>query len=55
MVLFSADNNNIAWFIFQANIAGIIGNDSKKDVKIIVLLKYLSSFWRILEIPLINC
>ena len=26
-----------------------------KDVKIIVPLKYLSNFWRILEMPLINC
>ena len=26
-----------------------------KDVEIIVLLKYLSNFWRTLEIPLINC
>ena len=26
-----------------------------KDVEIIVPLKYLSKFWRILEMPLINC
>ena len=26
-----------------------------KDVKIAVLLKYLSNFWRTLEMPLINC
>ena len=26
-----------------------------KDVKIIVPLKYLSNFWRNLEMPLINC
>ena len=26
-----------------------------KDVEIIVPLKYLSNFWRILEMPLINC
>ena len=26
-----------------------------KDVEIIVPLKYLSNFWRTLEIPLINC
>ena len=26
-----------------------------KDVELIVLLKYLSNFWRTLEIPLINC
>ena len=28
---------------------------SKKHVEIIVPLKYLSNFWRILEMPLINC
>ena len=26
-----------------------------KDVEIIVPLKYLSSFWRTLEMPLVNC
>ena len=26
-----------------------------KDVKLIVPLKYLSNFWRILEMPFINC
>ena len=26
-----------------------------KDVKIAVLLKYLTNFWRTLEMPLINC
>ena len=30
-------------------------NDNKKDVKIMVPLKYLSNFWRTLEMPLINC
>ena len=30
------------------------GNDGTKDVKIMVLLKYLINFCRILEIPLIN-
>ena len=41
---------------------GIIGNtvadgaNSKKDdVKLAVPLKYLSNFWRSLEMPLINC
>ena len=28
---------------------------TKKGVKIAVPLKYLSNFWRSLEIPLINC
>ena len=30
-------------------------NLTKNDVKIIVPLKYLSNFWRSLNIPLINC
>ena len=38
----AADNNN-------GNIAGRV------DVEIMVPLKYLSNFWRTLEIPLINC
>ena len=30
-------------------------NDNEKDVKIMVPLKYLSNFWRTLEMLLINC
>ena len=30
-------------------------NGNEKDVEIMVPLKYLSSFWRTLEMPLINC
>ena len=30
-------------------------NGNKKNVKTIAPLKYLSNFWRILEMPLINC
>ena len=30
-------------------------DDNEKDVEIMVPLKYLSSFWRTLEMPLINC
>ena len=30
-------------------------NSSVKEAKIVVPLKYLSNFWRSLEIPLINC
>ena len=39
----TADNNN------NGNIAGRV------DVEIMVPLKYLSNFWRTLEMPLINC
>ena len=31
------------------------GDGNTKDVEIIVPLKYLSNFWRTLEMPLINC
>ena len=30
-------------------------NDNDKDVEIMVPLKYLSNFWRTLEMPLFNC
>ena len=32
-----------------------LNNRNAKDVEIIVSLKYLSNFWRTLEMPLINC
>ena len=31
------------------------GKSFVKDAKIVVPLKYLSNFWRSLEMPLINC
>ena len=34
---------------------GQTGNGSTKDVEIMVPLKYLSNFWRTLEMSLINC
>ena len=52
-------NNNIAQyesFKSKIKITGktpAVGNT--KDVEITVSLKYLSSFWRTLEMPLINC
>ena len=42
-------------FNFKAKITGQTGNDGKKNVEIMVPLKYLSNFWRTLEMPLINC
>ena len=52
---FPDDNNNSAWFKFKQKIRGQTGNGDTKVVKIIVSLKYLSNFWRTLEISLINC
>ena len=31
------------------------GDDGTKNIEIMVPLKYISNFWRTLEIPLINC
>ena len=42
-------------FIFRATITGQINDDGIINVGIMVPLKYLSNFWRTLEIPLINC
>ena len=40
---------------FKVKITGRTGNNGTKDVEIMVPLKYLSNFWRTLEMPLINC
>ena len=43
-------------FISKIRITGKTpNNDNEKDVEIMVPLKYLSNFWRTLEMPLINC
>ena len=42
-------------FKFKAKITGQTGDYGTKDVEIMVPLKYLSNFWRTLEMPLINC
>ena len=42
-------------FNFKAKITGRTGDDGAKDVEIMVPLKYLSNFWRTLEMLLINC
>ena len=43
-------------FKCKINITGKTPHDNnKKDVEIIVPLKYLSNVWRTLEMPLINC
>ena len=54
IIIFSEDNTADS-FKFKAKITGQTGNDGTKDVEIMVPLKYLSNFWRILEMPLINC
>ena len=49
-------NSNSSSFKYKSNLIGDTDADGKKEgVKIVVPLKYLNSFWRSLEIPLINC
>ena len=44
-------------FNYKTSIRGQLENDDeeKEDIKIVVLLKYLSNFWKTLNIPLISC
>ena len=35
--------------------AGQTGNNGTKNVEIMVVVNYLSNFWRTIEVPLINC
>ena len=49
-------NDNAPSFKYKANVIGNIeANGTKNGVKIALPLKYLSNFWRSLEMPLINC
>ena len=52
-------NSSSSSFKYKSNLIGNTVADGasrkKEGVKIIVPLKYLSNFWRSLEIPLINC
>ena len=52
-------NNNYSSFKYKSNLIGNTDEDGanrkKENVKIAVPLKYLSNFWRSLEMPLINC
>ena len=52
---FPANNNNSNLFRFKQQITGQTGNGSTKDLEIMVPLKYLSNFWRALEMLLSNC
>ena len=42
-------------FNFKVKMASQTGDDGTKNVEIMVPLKYLSNFWRTLEMALINC
>ena len=50
------NNDNASSFKYKASLIGNTEeNETKYGVKIAVSLKYLSNFWRSLEMPLINC
>ena len=50
------NDNSAPSFKYKASLIGNTEIDgTKKRVKIAVPLKYLSNFWRLLEMPLINC
>ena len=57
------DNNNVNYsikdsksFDYKTSITGKLeGNNTEKEVEIVVPLKYLNNVWRTLQIPLINC
>ena len=55
IVNFNGDNDTDS-FNFKAKITGETNDDGEiNDVEIMVPLKYLSNFWRTLEMSLINC
>ena len=50
-----AENDLTDPFNFKVKLTGQTGDNETKNVEIMVPLKYLSNFWRTLEMPLINC
>ena len=50
-------STNSESFKYKTSIVGKTSqdNDSLTNVEVVILLKYLSNFWRNLDIPLINC
>ena len=54
-ITFFTEANLTDSFNFKAKITGKTGDNGTKHVEIMVPLKYLSNFWRTLEMPLINC
>ena len=54
LVDFTATNTTES-FKFKTKITGQTNNNGRIDDETIVPLKYVSNFWRTLEMPLINC
>ena len=50
-----AVNNLTDSFTFKVKMTGQTGDDGTEDIEIKVPLKYLSNFWRTLEMILSNC
>ena len=48
-------NANNSSFKYNSSLIGNVAADGKKSAKTAVPFKYLSNFWRSLEMPLINC
>ena len=50
------NDDNAPSFKHKPSLIGDTGNNGRKNgIKMAALLKYLSNFWRSLEMPLINC
>ena len=49
------ENNLTDSFNFNVKMTCQTGDDGTKNVEIMVPLKYLSNFWRALEMPITNC
>ena len=50
------NDNNAPSFKYKANLIGNTENNGTKNaIKIAAPLKYLSNFWRSIEMPLVNC
>ena len=54
-IIIFVENNLTDSFNFKVKFTSQTRNNGKKDVEIMVPLKYLSNFWRTLEMPLIKC
>ena len=53
LIFFATDDS--ASFKLKQKVTGKPAANGGKNLEIFVTLKYLSNFWRILEMPLINC
>ena len=54
-IIVFAENNLSDSFNFKVKFTGQTGDNGTKNVEIMVPPKYLSNFWRTLEMPFINC